>query len=65
MLWPKKIHIRDLITKKNSCGSQIPHPRPHNYLRSESDLGNYTTRQNFCPTSRIVGSLRASSPFWG
>ena len=32
MLWPKKIHIRNLITKKNSCGSKIPHPpSPHNF----------------------------------
>ena len=28
MLWPKKtIHTRNLITKKNSCGSKIP-PAP-------------------------------------
>ena len=26
MLWPKKIHTRNLITKKNSCGSKIPLP---------------------------------------
>ena len=26
MLWPKKIHTRNLITKKNSCGSKIPPP---------------------------------------
>ena len=24
----KKIHTRNLITKKNSCGSKIPHPLP-------------------------------------
>ena len=26
MLWPKKDHTRNLITKKNTCGSKIPHP---------------------------------------
>ena len=26
MLWPKKIHPRNLMTKKNSCGSKIPLP---------------------------------------
>ena len=26
ILWPKKNHTRNLITKKNSCGSKIPHP---------------------------------------
>ena len=26
MLWPKKNQTRNLITKKNSCGSKIPHP---------------------------------------
>ena len=26
MLWPKKIHTRNLMTKKNSCGSKIPLP---------------------------------------
>ena len=25
---PQKIHTRNLITKKNSCGSKIPHPSP-------------------------------------
>ena len=28
ILWPKKIHTRNLMTKKNSCGSKIPHPPP-------------------------------------
>ena len=29
LLWPKKtIHTRNLITKKNSCGSNIPPPPP-------------------------------------
>ena len=31
----KKIHTRDLITKKNSCGSKIPHP-PHNVSNGPS-----------------------------
>jgi len=32
MLWPKKIRTRNLITKKNSCGSKIPHPPPISFL---------------------------------
>ena len=36
MLWPKKIHTRNLITKKNSCGSKIPLPPPHNFSNGPS-----------------------------
>ena len=32
MLWPKKIHTRNSITKKNSCRSKIPLPRPTTFL---------------------------------
>ena len=28
----KKIHTRNLITKKNSCGSKIPLPPLHNFF---------------------------------
>ena len=28
MLRPKRIHRRNLIPPKNSCGSKIPHPPP-------------------------------------
>ena len=31
----KKIHTRNLITKKNSCGSKIP-PPPHNFSNGRS-----------------------------
>ena len=31
----KKVHTRDLITKKNSCGSKIPLP-PHNFSNGPS-----------------------------
>ena len=31
----KKIHTRNLITKKNSCGSKIPLP-PHNFSNGPS-----------------------------
>ena len=34
MLWPK-IHTRNLITKKNSCGSKIPLP-PNNFSNGPS-----------------------------
>ena len=33
ILWPKKIHTRNLITEKNSCGSKIP---PHNVSNGAS-----------------------------
>ena len=32
MLWPKKNHTWNLITKKNSCGSKITHPPPITFL---------------------------------
>ena len=34
----KKIHTRNLITKKNSCGSKIPlpPPPPHNFSNGRS-----------------------------
>ena len=39
MLWAKKIHARNLIPKKNSCGSKIalpPSPTPHNFSNGPS-----------------------------
>ena len=36
MLWPKKIHTRNLISKKNSCSSKIPQPSPHNFSNGPS-----------------------------
>ena len=35
MLWPKKIHTRNVITKKNSCGLKIPLP-PYNFSNALS-----------------------------
>ena len=32
----KKIHTRNLMTKKNSCGSKIPLPPPHNFSNGPS-----------------------------
>ena len=41
----KKIHTRNLITKKNSCGSKIPH-HPHNFSNSPSlTLSGFTEHQ--------------------
>ena len=40
----KKIHTRNLITKKNSCGSKIPLPPPHNFSNGPSLNGR--SRQN-------------------
>ena len=37
MSWPKKIHTRNLITKKKSCDSKIPlPPPPHNFSNGPS-----------------------------
>ena len=42
MLWPKKMHTRNLIRKKNSCGSKsplplsLPPPPPHNFSNGPS-----------------------------
>ena len=37
MLWPKKMHTRNLIRKKHSCGSKIAHPPPpHNFSNGPS-----------------------------
>ena len=44
MLWPKKIHTRNLITKKNSCRWKfvppspplLPPPSPHNFSNGPS-----------------------------
>ena len=33
---PQKIHTRNLITKKNSCGSEISLPAPHNFSNGPS-----------------------------
>ena len=33
---PKKIHTRNLITKKHYCGSKIPTPTPHNFSNGKS-----------------------------
>ena len=38
MRWPKKIHTRNLITKKNSCRSKIS-PPPHNFSNGPSLKG--------------------------
>ena len=49
MLWPKKNQTRNLITKKNSCGSKIPHPPLSNepsLTGGEVDLGAHS----FFPT---------------
>ena len=36
MLWPKKIHTRNLITKKNSWGSETPLPPSYNFSNGPS-----------------------------
>ena len=36
MLWPKKIHIRNLITKKIPAARKFPFPSPHNVSNGPS-----------------------------
>ena len=53
MLWPKKIHTRNLITKKNSCGSKIPLP-PHNFSNGPSlnMIRNSLGKNGYCADHR-------------
>ena len=47
MLWPTKDQTRNLITKKNSCGSKIPHPPLSNgpsLSNGEVDLGAHSAQ---------------------
>ena len=61
MLWPKKIHTRNLITKKNSCGSKIPHP-PHNFSNGPSLISSRSLYQCY-----FTGNIRQLilTPFCG
>ena len=62
MLWPKKIHTRNSVTKKNSCGSKIPLP-PHN-ISSGPSLNSFIM-DPCCITERDVTSVfRSSWRFW-
>ena len=49
MLWPKKIHARNLITKKNSYGSKIPLAQPHNFSNGPSLI---IFAQDNCPVQK-------------
>ena len=55
MLWPKKIHVRNVITKKNSFDLEIPLP-PYNFSNALS-LRHEVTK----PQTATVISLW----FWG
>ena len=55
MLWPKKIHTRNVITKKNSCGLKIPLP-PYNFSNALSLRHEMTKLQ----TATVI-----SLWFWG
>ena len=69
MLWPKKIHTRNLTTKKNSCGSKIP-LSPHNFANGpplSRPLLFLLLKMKTIETECIKmgdSSLRASSPIW-
>ena len=36
MLWPKKNSYKEFDNEKNSCGSKIPLPPPHNFSNGPS-----------------------------
>ena len=47
-----KIHTRNLITKKNSCGSKIPLPSPITFLIMVRPLvEQFSKRKNYCKNS--------------
>ena len=46
ILTKKNIHSRETLKKKNSCGSKIPRPPPHNFSNGPS-LSSYS----FCQVS--------------
>ena len=53
----KKIHTRNLITKKNSCGSKIPLP-PHNFSNGPS-LSSFDTHPRWPPVTQSLLSRRS------
>ena len=66
MLWPKKIHTRNLITKKNSCGSKIPLPSSHKFSNGPSlripDFRSYISTIAACFISQL---LKAQTKYLG
>ena len=63
MLWPKKIHTRNLVTKKNSCGSKIPPPpTPHNFSNGPSLIYDGPDKQTHLITSNVNRLLSDSNP---
>ena len=67
MLWPKKTHTRNLITKKNSCGSKIPHPPPrHNCSNGQSLTGDGCLREPcFEKRSGLIVFTELIAPYQG
>ena len=55
MLRPKKNHTRNLITKKNSCGSKILHP-PITFLMVRPLWQKYHPITNLFPGGSSKGS---------
>ena len=59
---PKKIHTRNLITKKNSCRSKIPHP-PHNFSNGPSLISVMVSIKGNC-TREGPFLVHWSLPVW-
>ena len=62
----KKIHTRNLIRKKNSCGSKFPHPSPHNFSNGPSltwscELRYFVCRSTIlpriCAQEKVITSI--------
>ena len=61
----KKIHTRNLITKKDSCGSRIPHPH-HNFCNGPSLTRIWYTgriRRELLLKSTITGVPTTLTPY--
>ena len=63
MLRPKKIPTRNLMTKKNSCGSKIPLPPPQNFSNGPSLIRLHTNF--FCMDSHVQEiQTKVCRPLW-
>ena len=57
MLWPKKIHARNLITKKSPAARKFPSP-PHNF----SNGPTLNVNVDFFPRKRMKDMIQEMLP---
>ena len=67
MLWPKKFHTRNLITKNNSCGSKITPPPPrHKFSNGPPLTGDGCLRKPcFEKRSGLIIFTKLIAPYQG